>query len=131
MELQQLKQQMEEYLAEGKVKMQRQVKELQEHGEEKAAQLEMEKLGVYDIFTTMLNTSMLKVTMNKTVKPEERRKKFCEDYLLQFIIMPKEWRIHYAFAVEQNKEEEAENCKIKLNTAQEIRDTFVRLMNQK
>lgn len=121
---------MERYLAEGKVKMQRQVKEFQEQGNEKAAKLEMEKLDVYDIFTTMLNASMLKVTINKTIKPEERKKKFCDDYLLQFIIMPKEWRINYASAVERKDEEEIESCEIKLGTANKIRAAFLELMNK-
>ena len=69
MEVSELKQQMEAYLTQGKVKMQRQIKELQQKGDEKAAKLEMEKLDVYDIFTTMLNASMLKVTLNKSIKP--------------------------------------------------------------
>ena len=129
MEVSELKQQMEAYLTQGKVKMQRQIKELQQKGDEKAAKLEMEKLDVYDIFTTMLNASMLKVTLNKSIKPEERKKKFCEDYLIQFITMPKEWSINYAAAVEKKNIEEMESYKVKLDTTQEIRTTFLKLIS--
>ena len=129
MEVSELKQQMEAYLTQGKVKMQRQIKELQQKGDEKAAKLEMEKLDVYDIFTTMLNASMLKVTLNKSIKPEERKKKFCEDYLIQFITMPKEWRINYAAAVEKKNIEEMESYKVKLDTTQEIRTSFLKLIS--
>lgn len=131
MELQELKQKMAEFLIEKKVEMQKQVKKYQSQNETKLAELEMEKLDVYDVFTTMLDTCMLKVTLNKTINQKEKFQRFCDDYLMQFVIMPKEWRIEYVMAMKNNSKEKIETCKLKLNTAEEIRDRFICFINEK
>ena len=43
--------------------------------------------------------------------------------------MPKEWRINYAAAVEKKNIEEMESYKVKLDTTQEIRTTFLKLIS--
>lgn len=130
MNIDQLKKQMNQYFVERKNHMQKNAKQLQKSGQMEQAQLEMEKLDVYDIFGTMMEASALKATMNPKYAGQDRTKVFCQQYLMAFISKPAEWRLKYASAKEKGDEKEMALQELRLSTVQEIRDEFVRITKE-
>lgn len=130
MSIEQLKNQMNQYFMERKNQMQKKARQLQETGQEELAQLEMEKLDIYDIFGTMMEASALKATMNPKYAGKDRVKAFCQEYLMVFISKPAEWRVKYAAAKEQGDEKEMALQEVRLTTVQEIKDEFVKISKE-
>lgn len=85
----------------------------QERGDE--ANLEKVRLNIYDIFLTMFEVSL---------KSSSDAKKVGEAFLQKLDIIPKNWRASYKKAEEFGDEEKSCIEEIKLNTVEEIRNSF-------
>ncbi len=130
MDIQQLKADMQRYFREQKNLMQQRAKEYSESGRQSEAELEMNRLDVYDTFGTMLEACALKAAMNPKFAGQDRTKVFCQEYLMTFITKPAEWRKSYACAKEHGDEAEARLEELRLVTVQEIRDEFLRISKE-
>lgn len=127
MTIEDLKAKMQEYFRDRKNAMQARARELRAQGQDAAAELEMGRLAVYDVFGTMLAASALKAKMNPKYASGDRVQAFIQEYLMAFITQPAEWRLKYAQAKERGEEGAASLEWLRLETVREIKDEFLRI----
>jgi hypothetical protein len=87
------------------------------------------KLNVVDIFSTLFNTSYKKVIKTSN-KPDEIFKDLGEVYLDFFDKIPAPWREKYSKAKERDLVLDYVIEEIKINTAEEIKQSFVELYDK-
>lgn len=121
---------MHAYFREKKNEMQARARELKDAGRDREAELEMGKLDVYDVFGTMLEASALKASKNPKYASKDRDEAFTQEYLMTFITQPGRWRMNYSEAKERGAREEMELEELRLSTAQEIRDYFLKISKE-
>lgn len=130
MNVEELKSQMHEFFMEKKNQTREKAKSLQADGEEALACLELEKIGVYDAFGTIMEASALEAETNPKYADMDKGKAFSQEYLMAFICKPSEWRMRYAAATGMEDWEQMTIGEIRLATVQEIKDEFLRLTKQ-
>ncbi|MDE7299570.1 MAG: hypothetical protein K2N94_12200 [Lachnospiraceae bacterium] len=130
MDIEQLKADMQRYFREQKNLMQQRAKEYSANGQQREAEMEMNRLDVYDTFGTMLEACALKATLNPKFAGQDRTKVFCQEYLMTFISKPAEWRKSYTIAKERGEAQEIRLEELRLSTVQEIRNEFLRISRE-
>lgn len=130
MDIEQLKADMQRYFREQKNLMQQRAKEYSANGQQREAEMEMNRLDVYDTFGTMLEACALKATLNPKFAGQDRTKVFCQEYLMTFITKPAEWRKSYTIAKERGEAQKIRLEELRLSTVQEIRNEFLRISRE-
>lgn len=94
------------------------------------ANLEKIKLNIYNIFYSMFDISYKKVYGGKSQPNEDSYNKLLEVYMEFFNKIPLNWKENYRKAKEYGLITECIIEEIKLNTADEIKDMFIRHYNE-
>ena len=128
MDIDELKNIMQQYFSEQKNKMQKQAKEYAAAGKQWESELEMKKLGVYDMFGTMIEACALKAKMNPKYNGKDRTKAFAGEYLATLVTISAEWKEGYVSAKKSQNRQEMELEKLRLDTMQEILEQFRKIL---